>query len=275
MATDQSIEAHYGRNPAERLTSAILARFNGDRPIDARDLAAVDQLHSRGAIATRVLARLAQIRAGERVLDVGCGIGGPARLLAAEFGARVVGVDLTDSFCEAARLLSTRCGLDQRVEFFRANALALPLADASVDVVWTQHVAMNIADKPALSHELWRVLRTGGRLALHEILAEDGSDLHFPVPWAASASDSFLETADALRARLLPRFDLMAWQDATAETLSWAHETQAKRRALSKDSPPPVPAMIFGPEFERMADNLLRNLEERRIRVVEAVFRKR
>jgi ubiquinone/menaquinone biosynthesis C-methylase UbiE len=275
MANAQSVEAHYGRNPAERLAAAILARFDGDRPLEAGELAAVDQLHSRGAVATRALARLARIVAGERVLDVGCGIGGPARLLAAEFGARVIGVDVTDSFCEAARLLTARCGLAERIEFFRADALALPLADASVDVVWTQHVAMNIADKAALSGELWRVLRPGGRLALHEILAEDGSDLHFPVPWASSAADSFLETAAALRDRLAPRYDPLAWRDATAETVAWARETQAKRRDLPKDAPTPVPALIFGPAFERMADNLLRNLEERRIRVVEAVFRKR
>ncbi|MGH6932438.1 MAG: class I SAM-dependent methyltransferase [Dongiaceae bacterium] len=272
---NQSVEAHYGRSTAARLVDALLARFNGDRPIGVSELSTVDQLHSRGAAATRALARLAGLSSGEIVLDVGSGMGGPARLMAAEFGVRVIGIDLTDSFCEAARALSARVGMAARVEFLKASALALPLANASVDVAWTQHVAMNIADKPRLYDELYRVLRAGGRLAIHEIFTGAESPCHFPVPWARDAGSSFLETAAELRRRLAARFEPVAWQDATMDTITWARETQAKRRMLPKDAPAPIPALIFGSDFDRMADNLLRNLEERRLSVVEAVFRKR
>jgi ubiquinone/menaquinone biosynthesis C-methylase UbiE len=275
MAGSGAIEAHYSLTAPAQLAAAILARFNGDRPVSAAELAAVDQLHSRGAIATRELARLAWIAPGEILLDVGSGIGGPARLLAAEFGARVTGIDLTPSFCEAARILSDRTGLGDRVKFLQASALALPLADGAVDVAWTQHVAMNIADKPALYDELTRVLRRHGRLALHEIFTGEVSPPHYPVPWSRTAGNSFLEPPEALRQRLSADFELMTWQDATAATIAWAKETQAKRQALPKDTPPPIPALIFGEDFGGMADNLLCNLEERRVCVIEAVFRKR
>lgn len=270
-----TIEAHYSHRTASQLAGAILARFDGGRPVGVTELSTVDQLHSRGAGATRDLARLAGIDPGETLLDVGSGIGGPARLLAAEFGVRVIGVDLTQSFCDVARILSDRAGLGDRVEFLRASALAVPLADGSVDVAWTQHVAMNIADKAALYGELHRVLRHGGRLALHEIFIGEVSPPYYPVPWARIPGGSFLEPAAALRERLNKGFDLLAWQNATAATIAWAKEIQAKRRALPKDAPPPIPELIFGEDFGRMADNLLRNLEERRINVVEAVFRKR
>jgi MPBQ/MSBQ methyltransferase len=275
MAGSDAIEAHYSLTAAAQLAGAILARFEGDGPVSVAELAAVDQLHSRGAVATRELARLAGIAPGETVLDAGSGIGGPARLLAAELGAGVTGIDLTPSFCEVARILSARTGLGDQVRFLQASALALPIADDSVDVAWTQHVAMNIADKPALYDELSRVLRRHGRLALHEIFTGEISPPHYPVPWARTAGSSFLEAPETLRQRLSARFALATWQDATSATIAWAKETQAKRQTLPKGAPPPIPALIFGEDFGRMADNLLRNLEERRVRVIEAVFRKR
>jgi SAM-dependent methyltransferase len=275
MARSDAIEAHYSLTAATQLASAILARFEGDRPVSVAELSAIDQLHSRGVVATRELARLAGIAPGETLLDVGSGIGGPARQLAAEFGARVTGIDLTPSFCEVARILSNRTDLGDRVRFLRASALALPLADNSVDIAWAQHVAMNIADKPALYDELNRVLRRHGRLALHEIFTGEVSPPHYPVPWARTAGNSFLEAPETLRQRLSARFELVTWRDATAATIAWAKETQARRLALPTGAPPPIPALIFGDDFGRMADILLRNLEERRVCVIEAVFRKR
>src|SRR6201998_1213559 len=144
---------------------AVVQRYYGDRPVIARiddalraagvdpegpshrDLWPFDQLHSRGIVATREHAERASIQAGMYLLDLGCGLGGASRYLAADCGCRVAAIDLTPNFVEAARILTARCGLAERIEFRQANALALPLQDSTFDHVWSYAVTMNIADK--------------------------------------------------------------------------------------------------------------------------------
>ena len=147
-------------------TRIVEALQQSGRPIEAltyRDLIPVSELHNRGKQATVDLARLAEIRPEQHILDVGCGIGGPARTLAAEFGCRVTGIDISDEFCSAARSLNELVGLSDKISIRTADALALPFEDESFDIVWTQHASMNIADKQALFTEMHRVLRPGGK----------------------------------------------------------------------------------------------------------------
>ena len=171
-----------------------LLRANGKDPaaLTIEDLAPIDQLHARGSEATLELARLAGITAGMRVLDVGGGLGGPARTLASAFGCSVEVLDLTEEFCRAGEMLTARTGLADLVCFRQGNALKMPYPGAGFDVAWTQHSSMNIADKERLYAEIQRVLRPGGRLALHEILAGPVSPIHFPVPWARDPDLSHL-----------------------------------------------------------------------------------
>ena len=178
-------EATSTRDP---LTTRILeALQESGRSIDEltyRDLIPVSELHNRGKQATVDLARLAEIQPEHHVLDLGCGIGGPARTLAAEFGCRVTGIDISDEFCTAAQSLNELVGLSGNISIRTADALALPFEDESFDIVWTQHASMNIADKQALFTEMHRVLRPGGKLALHDVMAGPVQPVHFPVPWA-------------------------------------------------------------------------------------------
>src|SRR5262249_61444144 len=172
---------HYRRAESLDRILAKIDEVSGDLSPDA--LAPVDQFHSGGLAATRELARLAAIKPGELVLDVGCGAGGPARLLAAEHGARVRAIDLSPEFIAIAKALSKKSNI--AVEFETGNALQLPFGDGSFDLVWTQHASMNIADKTRLYREMRRVLRPGGRLVFHDILARDKAEpLQLPVPWA-------------------------------------------------------------------------------------------
>src|SRR4029077_1009323 len=170
---------HYRRGQSLESILAKIDALSGDLSPDA--LAPLDQFHSGGLAASRELARLASIKPGEQILDAGCGIGGPARLLAAEHGARVRGIDLSGDFIAIARALSKKSGI--AVEFEEANALKLPFGDGSFDLVWTQHASMNIADKTRLYRELRRVLRPGGRFVFHDLLSGDKTGpLQFPVP---------------------------------------------------------------------------------------------
>ena len=162
-------------------------------------LAPLDQFHGGSKEATRALACQAEVAAGMRVLDVGGGLGGPARMLAVEYGARVTVLDLTTDYLQAGELLTARMGLAGQVDFHHGQALDLPFADGSFDLVWTQNSGMNIADKARLYGEFFRVLRPAGRLAQLEPVAGPVQPPYFPLMWASDPADSHLLTAEALR----------------------------------------------------------------------------
>ncbi|MGK7870428.1 class I SAM-dependent methyltransferase [Falsiroseomonas sp. E2-1-a20] len=180
----------------------------GIDPAAARpeDLHAVDMIHMGGLTATDTLAELAGIGPGQLVLDAGSGVGGPARRLASRFGARVTGVELSETLHRTAIDLTRLVGLEEKVRLLQGSILSLPFDDASFDAVILQHVAMQISEKGRLFSELARVIRPGGCLALHEIFAGSPSsgpgELHYPLPWATDPGMSALETLPECRSRL-------------------------------------------------------------------------
>ena len=155
----EGVRDHYrATGLAERLKTALAVFGPEDERLTPQQLAPLDHFHTRGIAASAELAKLAGITADMSVLDVGSGVGGPARLLAATAGCRVTGVDLSEPFVEAARYLTERTDLGGQVTFEAASALALPFGDGAFDAVFLQHVAMNIVDRPRLYREIRRVL---------------------------------------------------------------------------------------------------------------------
>lgn len=276
MAYRHIVEHYAGGDFIARLEAALVAAGLDHPGIAPTDLAFVDQFHSRGRPATLELAAAAGIEAGTRVLDLGSGVGGPARTLAAELGCSVTGLDLVPDYCRAARRLTRLTGLDDRVRFVCGSALAAPFRDGTFDLLWTQHAAMNIADKKRLYAECARLLVPCGRLALNDIVAGLAGPPHFPAPWARDPATSFLETADELRGRLtLAGFQIVSWEDKTAVVADWAREALARRAAriaAGGEGPALGLHLLLGPEFPRMADNFARSLAERRVGVVSAVL---
>ena len=261
----EQVRAHYG---ADGLVDRLKGALGPDAQLLAPEqLAGLDQFHTRGLAATAELAKLVGITENDSVLDVGAGVGGPARVLAATYGCRVAGVDLSEPFVEAARYLTARTGQRERVSFAVASALALPFDAGAFDVVLLQHVAMNIADRPALYRELRRVLRTGGRFATFDIVTAAGEP-QYPVPWARTAATSFLLSATATRAAIeRAGFRTLVEQDDTAAAKAWFAQLSAA------DAPTgPGLGVVMGPDFRQLAANLGRSIGEGRVGVFTAVF---
>ena len=251
----------------ERLKTALATFGPEERRLTPQQLATLDQFHTRGLAATVELAKLAGIATDMAVLDVGSGIGGPARFLAATYGCRVTGVDLSEPFVEAARYLTERSGQSEHVLFKVASALELPFDDGHFDAVLLQHVAMNIADRARLYREIRRVLKSDGRFATFDIVLNEGEP-HYPVPWARTPATSFLLTAAATREAIEPAgFSTLAWQDDTEAAKAWIVRLRAS-------GPPPSPnlGVVMGPDFAQLAANLGRNLMEGRLGTLTAVF---
>lgn len=269
----RAIDEHYGRHDvAAAILAAVEAAGKDPGALSVDDLAAVDQFHTRGRDATLELARLAGVTPAMRVLDVGGGLGGAARTLAHRFGCHVTVLDLTEEYCRAGAALTARLGLADRVSFRHGDAVALPFADASFDLAWSQHSAMNIEDKARLYREIHRVLRPRGRLALHEIMAGPEAPVHFPVPWARTPATSFLRPARSIRGLLRDQgFTEVTWTDVSAPSLEWFRQRLA---AGARAGAPPVIGLhlLLGADFPVMFGNLVRNLAEARICVIAAVL---
>jgi SAM-dependent methyltransferase len=186
----------------------------------------------------------------------------------------VQGIDLTQSFVDAANFLAERSGLKNKVNYQLGNALSLPFASGTFDVAWTQHVAMNIANRATLYGETFRVLRRGGRFAIFDVIAASDNPLYFPVPWARGPETSFLIAADVMRAALNTQgFRITSWTDTTDAGITWFLE---REREWAQSAAPPAAALqaIRGPEFAVALANLRRNLSEGRVALIQAVCEK-
>jgi len=262
------VRAHYhATGLTERLKTALVSLGPEDARLAPQQLAALDQFHTRGLAATIELSTLAGISADMSVLDVGSGIGGPARVLAAICGCRVTGVDLSEPFVAAARYLTTRTGQSEKVSFETGSALDLPFDDGRFDTVLLQHVAMNIADRTRLYREIRRVLKAGGKFATFDVVLKDG-DPHYPLPWARTTETSFLLTAPATRGAVEPAgFRTLVWQDDSEAAKAWF--------AQLRESGPPAPpnlGTVMGPDMTQLAANLGRSVMEGRLGILTAVF---
>lgn len=267
MAETDSVVAHYGgANLVERIL--VAAAEAGVTEITPASLAPVDEFHSGGLPATRELAKFAGMKPGESVIDLGCGIGGPSRVLASEFGCDVTGIDLTPEFIEAAQVLTERCGLSGQLRFETGDATELPYKDGSFDVAWTQHVVMNIRERQKFYNEAARVLKAGGRLVFFDLLRGDESrPLEYPLPWARTADISFLHNETDTKA-FIEKAGLVedTWMDMTAQGAQ-ALRQQVAPGAFSL-------GLVLGEDFAERIQNVGRAISDGRLRLIRGLYRK-
>ena len=275
MAKEAAVAAHY---EAEGLVAAIregLVR-SGKAPEAAtvEDLAPVDEFHIGGRQASEDFLGQLGLSAEHHVLDVGSGLGGPARYTARRWGARVTGIDLTAAFVETGRVLTGWVGLDERVALHWGSALATGFEDAVFDAAYMLHVGMNIADKRALFAEVARVTRPGGLFGVYDVMATSEEPLSYPVPWAATPETSALAGPEAYREALAAAgFAIVAVRERRSFALDFFATLRKKTEAAG--GPPPLGLhLVMGESAPVKIRNMVENISAGRIAPVEMIARK-
>jgi SAM-dependent methyltransferase len=271
MSIESNVESYYTRGRLEDSILQALTRAGKDLAnLTHGDLAALDEFHAGGREATQELAAQMELRPGLHLLDVGSGIGGPARYFAAEHGCRVTGVDLTEEFVLVSRSLTRRTKLDHAVEFLHCSALALPFGAANFDRAYTIHAGMNIADKDGLFREVRRVLKPDGLFAIFDLMRTAEGPIRYPVPWALTNETSFVSHVNDYRNTLTATgFDVIRERRRGAFALEFTQRMMAR---VAQGGPPALGLhLLMGEPTKVMLGNIQAMIQEGILEPVELI----
>jgi ubiquinone/menaquinone biosynthesis C-methylase UbiE len=267
MNFDALVEKHYGFGGImEKIEAGLNLAGKDVNSLTVADLAPIDEFHTRGRESTLEVAELAKLKASDLVLDVGCGLGGTARYLSEKYKCNVVGIDLTEEYISVGKKLTELVGLIDRVELRHGSALEIPYEDERFDIVWTEHVQMNIADKNRFYSEIARVLKPGGRLLFHDIFRGLGDPPFYPTPWAEDESISALATGTEARS-IIEQVGLKIeqWLVKVQESIEFFKRVSAQ---IEADGSPPIGIhLLMGDNAKDKLQNYVRNLSEDRVSV--------
>ncbi len=274
MVTISDVTKHYASGDIVAKILAALRAEHGEGVVLTSDtLAPIDHFHGRGLAATKEMVALLRPAPGEQILDIGSGIGGPARWIAAHYGCRVTGIDLTPEFCDAAKALTIATGQEAAVDFRQGSATALPFLDDTFDRAYSQNVVMNIADKTRFYSEAYRVLKPGGIAVFSNLAAGPKGEATYPTPWAETAATSFLSTAAQTEADLRAAgFEITVFNEASPEALK--AQAAARQKAATTGSSNLGVHVFLGERYKQYQANSGRSMAEGRLSMIEALVRK-
>ena len=266
MISDE-INRHYA-SPGlyERIVHGLKIIGKSSASVDLDDLAPLDEFHLRGPAATQELIEILDVDERSHVLDVGSGLGGPARRLAKASGCRVTGIDLSEDYCAVGNKLTGWLDLSERVRLESGDATNLErFAPSSFDAAWSIHVGMNIEDKGSLYANVAQVLKPGATFVLFDILSASTEEPQYPAPWAATPEQSFLASADEMSVHLQRAgFSIIEIRDQTSQALTFIDESITKMK--SGGEPPPLGLhLVLGPTFKEIIAGVRLNLAEGRL----------
>ena len=267
-------EDYYQSNRAEEKVLAFLEKwYDHGNKTGVKQLAAVGSFHLLGRQASESLAASVAIEPDMKILDVGSGPGGTARYLSEAFGVQVIGLDLTYSFSRLAKKLSEKSGLSDTTRFVCANALDIPFGNEKFDMVWLEHVQMNIRNKTRLVAELYRVLKPGGTLAIYEVFQVGSRPPEYPLPWADTPEVSFLIAPGKMKQLLeTTGFNCLKWHDCLDEIRAWIETRRIKESA--SDNPVTGVNLLMGDRADEKVKNLIDAVMDKRLTVIEGVLKK-
>lgn len=271
MSIEADIARHYTHGSLERaILDALVSQGKDLNHLTLADLAPVDEFHVGGRQATIEFAGQLGVRHGMQLLDIGCGLGGPARYFAHEYGCQVVGLDLTDEFVEVANALAQRVGLESAVSYQQGSALDLPFAAKSFDGAYMLHVGMNIADKRKLFAGIRAVLKEGGFFGIYDMMRTGNGELALPVPWASSPEMNFISDVESYRNLLeAASFKVVGERSRLDYAIDFFNQMRARaaqRSALGIH-------LLMGADFAQKTANMIRNIERGLIAPIELICR--
>jgi len=268
---EEAINAQYGQSDlGNKLLSALQEEGFDSAEGIKKALARIEELHLGGSVATLELAQKVSINENSRVLDIGCGIGGPARNLASTFGCHVTGIDLSKDYCQAAEIINHYLGLSDFIKIIQGNALNMHFNMGEFDVIFIQHVLMNIENKSQLLSQIYKILSPKGRLALNTICTGSIRPILFPVIFASDPSISFLIPENELHQLIINSgFEELSWDNVTNDILEGIQRARSRPRTNQPRSS--IADLIFSNVSEKWR-NGVRNLKEDRWVVIRGAF---
>jgi len=193
-----SVAQHYGNDGiVSRIVSALADAGFDTNDLEPNVFAGADEFHIGGRKGSEYVAKALDLESGQRLLDIGSGIGGPARFIANTLDVTVEGIDLTPEFVEAAVEITEMVGMTEQVSFEVGSATSIPFEDDTFDASTMLHVGMNISDKELLFREMARVTKPDGSIVVYDVMRTGEDDLVFPMPWSSTSEYSFVDTVNA------------------------------------------------------------------------------
>lgn len=274
-AIEAKVAGHYTSGTLQALIEAGWEKMRAQSdaaPVD--QLSGVDEFHIGGRAATEMVCQQMELKQGLKILDVGCGLGGAARFMAAHYGADVEGVDLTREFVEVGNALTKKAGLEDKVRLVRASGLNLPQADATFDRATMFHVGMNIEDKVTLFAQISRVLKPGGLLAVYDVLRVGEEALDYPVAWAKDESTSFVSTLATYQSAI-EAAGLSVYATNAKKELGLEFFARMKARMAASGPPPLGLHILMGQDAGVKAANMAAGIAKGAIAPVLVLARKK
>ena len=272
MNKELEVSTHYQHGS---LIKVIEEGFNhqGKTPSDISldDMSVIDEFHIGGRQASEEFLDQLQLQERSLVLDVGCGLGGPARFVASRFGCLVSGIDLTHEYVDTGNILSNWVGLDKKVVLQQGSAMTLPFPDGQFDAAYMMHVGMNIVDKKSLFVEVFKVLKPDGIFGIYDVMQIGSGEMQYPAPWAASKNTSSLASPQDYQTGLKEAgFNILATRERGDFAIEF-FENMKRRMAETIADPALGLHVLMGDDAKTKVANVLQSIKEGSIAPVELI----